>query len=105
MFKLGSVDIGTQFEGMAENLKKIYDVVNTETKSGIEITHTLENLALITSGTSAQSSSGLLSGIMQALKGWGSSMEATLTLDAETTEKFLSKGTAKTMAQIKDGIL
>jgi len=103
MFKLGSVDLGAQFEAMATGLQTIYEMVNSKSKSGIQITHTLENLALIMSGTSAQSTSGI-SGIIKAIGRMSTQLSATITLDATATEKLLKEGTAQALCEIKDGM-
>jgi len=100
MFKLGTVDLGATFSAMATGLETIYGIVSGESEKGVQITHTLENLALITTGTSAQS--GGLAGVIKAISGLSTEMVAYITIDRAALEGALRGQVAQTMAQIKD---
>jgi len=97
--KLGNVDLSVQFGGMAEGMKEILAVIDGE--KGVQITHTLENLALITTGTSAQMNAGnMMSSISSGIKkGFGGlfdkDMQVTLTLDKTMTNKLFTEGSAR----------
>ena len=56
LFKLAQGGVGSVFVDMATALDTLFASVDKSTEKGVQVTHTLENLALISSGTSAQAS-------------------------------------------------
>ena len=100
MFKLGTVDLSSTFSAMATGLETIYGIVNSENKKGVQVSHTLENLALITTGTSAQS--GGLAGVIKAITGLRTEMVAYITIDRGALENALNGRVAETVARLKD---
>ena len=99
--KIADADIATIFGNFSQGLGDIEKLMNS--KQGVQISHTLENLALITTGTSAQSKnnttsvlSGGLEKLAKLIKG---QQEITLKLDAATTQSFLEGNTVKVINQ------
>ena len=88
MFKMSESDVGATFSAMAAGLEDIYSVVDNSTEKGVQITHTLENLALISRGRSASSSAS--NGIIKALNNMNREVKVELKLDSSATKKLLS---------------
>ena len=99
--KVADADMSAVFGSFTQGLGDIEKLISS--KQGIEISHTLENLALITTGTSAQSknntSSVLTGGFEKLAKLIKGQQEITLKLDAATTQSFLEGNTVKVINQ------
>ena len=90
---LGEVDLSAQFSAAATGMEEIANVLDSE--KGAHVTHTLENLALITTGTSAQmKTGGMLKGLTSSVSGltdiFKEKMKMTIQLDGEQTKKFFA---------------
>lgn len=90
LFKGTETDIGNVFTDMAIGLQKVYSVINKESESGIQIQHTLENLALIQTGTSAGSSG--MGGIIKAISGLKQEITAQISISGEDVKKLFEDG-------------
>jgi hypothetical protein len=89
---LGEVDLAAQFSAAAAGMGEIAAVLDSE--KGVHVTHTLENLALITTGTSAQmKTGGMLKGLTSSVSGltdiFKEKMKMSVQLDKDQTRKFL----------------
>jgi len=87
VFELSEIGVGSTFVAMAAGLEDIYSVIDNSTEKGVQITHTLENLALITRGKSASSSA--TGGIIKALNNMNREIKLQLQLDPTSTKKLL----------------
>ena len=89
---------GNVFKDMAAGLNEISAIINKETESGVQIQHTLENIALIKTGKSAGSSG--LGGVIKAITGMANKETTVLLkLDPKQTKDLLSKFGVKAVAE------
>ena len=98
LFSQSEVNIGKIFTDMATGLQKVYSVINKESESGIQIQHTLENLALIQTGTSAGSSG--IGGIIKAISGLKQEITAQISISGEDVKKLFEEGVVKVAAEL-----
>jgi hypothetical protein len=83
---------------MAAGLNEISAIVSKETESGVQIQHTLENIALIKTGKSAGSSG--LGGVIKAITGMAKKESTVLLkLDPKQTKDLLTKFGVKAVAE------
>jgi uncharacterized membrane protein YciS (DUF1049 family) len=80
---------GNIFTEMAAGLNEISAIVDKESEKGMQIQHTLENIALIKTGKSA--GAGGFGGVIKAITGMSKDMTVVLKLDAKQTKELLSK--------------
>ena len=88
------------FLGMTLGVKSFMAALDLPGKEGLKIYHTLENLALIATGTSAGALEGgtggaIVSAISDAANKMSGEKEITLKLDANATKEFLESGQYK----------
>jgi hypothetical protein len=89
---------GNLFKDMAAGLNEISAIVSKETESGVQIQHTLENIALIKTGKSAGSSG--LGGVIKAITGMAKKESTVLLkLDPKQTKDLLTKFGVKAVAE------
>jgi hypothetical protein len=95
LFKLAQGGVGSVFVEMATALDTLFASVDKSTEKGVQVTHTLENLALITSGTSAQANG--FKGVIGAINKMVGSNQMTLNvkLDKKSLEDLAAGRIAK----------
>ena len=97
--KVLNADIGKTMTDLGAGLENISNLVDGKTQKGLAISHTLENLALVTTGTSAQSTSGL-GAVVKALSGFGErGMEMTIKLKKEDILSLMEEGVINIVAE------
>ncbi len=95
VFKVAQGGLGTTFTDMALAIDSLFESVDKSSEKGVQISHTLENLALITSGTSAQASG--FKGVIGAINKLVGKKEMILTvkLDKQAIKDLAENGMAK----------
>ena len=92
LVELASLDMAKVFTDLTVGLGNIGDVVMGGEK-GMEIKHTLENLALITAGVSAKTSDkNNISTIAKAIKGIQPAFNVQISLNASETRELWERG-------------
>jgi hypothetical protein len=86
------------FTDMAAGLTKVSSIIDSESKKGVEIQHTLENMALIKTGKSASSSG--TGAVVKAISGMNSGMTVLLKLDPKQTKELLSKNAVEAIGKL-----
>jgi len=84
LIELASLDMAKVFTDLSMGLNKIGDVV-TDSEKGVQITHTLENLALITAGVSAKSQASGINSMAKAIGKIKPSFNVEVSLNASET--------------------
>jgi hypothetical protein len=99
LFKLAQGGVGSVFVDMATALDTLFASVDKSTEKGVQVTHTLENLALISSGTSAQASG--FKGVIGAINKMIGKREMTMSikLDKKALEDLASGKIAKVVVE------
>ena len=91
LVELASLDMAKVFTDLTNGLGTIGDVVMGGDK-GMEITHTLENLALITAGVSAKTNNNNIGSIAKAIKGIQPAFNVQISLDSSETKDLWERG-------------
>ena len=91
-------EVAKTFSTLKSGLEDIYEVIDNETDRGIQITHTLENLALITTGQSSGTTmqSGF-QGIVKALTGMKTQIPIKIEIKGDDVKKLFEKGQLELM--------
>ncbi len=84
LIELASLDMAKVFTDLSMGLNKIGDVI-TDSEKGIEISHTLENLALITAGVSSKTATSGVGNIAKAIEKMKPAFSVKVSLNAEET--------------------
>ena len=92
-------DVASLFTSISSGLSDIGDTASIDTEKGASITHTLENLALITTGTSAKSGDGGMGGVVKALKGLNLSTQVNIKISGEELKKLIRGDTVKFLTE------
>ena len=95
MVNIDLKDVASLFTSITTGLSDIGDIANIDSDKGANITHTLENLALITTGTSAKAGEGGTGGVVKALKSLDLSTQVSIKIDGDQLVKLMRGDTVK----------
>ena len=91
-------EVAKTFSTLKSGLEDIYEVIDNETDRGIQITHTLENLALITTGQSSGTTMQAgFQGIVKALTGMKTQIPIKIEIKGDDVKKLFEKGQLELM--------
>ena len=96
VFKLAQAGVGSVFAEMTTAIETLFASIDKSSEKGVQVSHTLENLALITSGTSAQMTG--FKGVVSAINKMFGKRE--MTLSVKLDKKALEDLAAGKVAQI-----
>ena len=98
MLKMSGEANSSFFTDMAAGLTEVSSVIDSQARKGVQVQHTLENIALIKTGKSAGTSG--TGAVIKAITGLNSGMTVLLKLDAKQTKELLSKNAVEAIGKM-----